>query len=133
MLHYTAFINILVYCILFMVAMVTSRKGYRRNRKFKVIPCKIQKLLNAIRQGLASYFPDKRTTNKQIREHFSFIIYSTRSGMVWCCRSLLGTVWQVMSLYVSTGDGVVGSGAVYLYWGRCGRQPHCRSLLETDW
>ena len=32
-----------------------------------------------------------------------------------------------MSLYISTGDGVVGYGAVYLYWRRCGTLPHCSS------
>ena len=31
---------------------------------------------------------------------------------------------------ISTGDGVVGYGVVYLYWRRCGRIPYCRSLLE---
>ena len=30
-----------------------------------------------------------------------------------------------MALYISTGDGVVGYGAIYLYWRRCGRLPHC--------
>ena len=63
-----------------------------------------------------------------------------------------------MTLYISTGDGVVGYGAVYLYWrrcgtvpphcsgdgpveydavdlywGRCGRVCRCRSLLGTLW
>ena len=36
-----------------------------------------------------------------------------------------------MTLHISTGDGVVGYGAVYLYWGRCGRIPDCRYLLGT--
>ena len=27
-----------------------------------------------------------------------------------------------MALYISTVDGVVGYVAVYLYWGRCGRE-----------
>ena len=35
------------------------------------------------------------------------------------------------SLLISTGDGVVGYGAVCLYWRRCGRLPQCRSLLGT--
>ena len=34
-------------------------------------------------------------------------------------------------LYISTGDGVLGYDAVYLYWRRCGRIPLCRSLLGT--
>ena len=36
-----------------------------------------------------------------------------------------------MTLYISTGDGVVGHGAVYLYCRRCGTLPNCRSLLGT--
>ena len=36
-------------------------------------------------------------------------------------------------LYISTGDGVVGYVAVYLYWGRCGRKWGDRSLLGTEW
>ena len=36
-----------------------------------------------------------------------------------------------MTLHISTGDAVVGFGAVYLYWRRCGRIPNCRSLLWT--
>ena len=28
---------------------------------------------------------------------------------------------KIMTLHISTGDGVVGYGAVYLYWRRCGR------------
>ena len=50
-----------------------------------------------------------------------------------------------MALYVSTGDVVLGNGAIdlyddaeendtaYLYWGRCGRVWRCISLLETVW
>ena len=47
-----------------------------------------------------------------------------------------------MTLHISTGDGVVGYGAVDsvvgygavdLYWGRCGRVCRCRSLLGTLW
>ena len=52
-----------------------------------------------------------------------------RNGGVWCCRSLLGTMLKQMTQYISTGDGVVGYGAVYLYWRRCGTLPHCRFLL----
>ena len=36
-----------------------------------------------------------------------------------------------MVLYISTGDGVVGNGAIDLYWGRNGRIWCCRSLLGT--
>ena len=44
-----------------------------------------------------------------------------------------------MTLLISTGDGVVGYGAVCLYgavdlyWGLCGRVCRYRSLLETLW
>ena len=53
-----------------------------------------------------------------------------RNGRVLCCRSLLGTMLKKMTLYISTGDGVVGFGAEYL-WRRCGTLPHCRALLGT--
>ena len=59
-------------------------------------------------------------------------LYWGWNGRVWCCRSLLGTMLKRMTLYISTGDGVVGYGAVYLNWRRCGRLPHCISLLGTD-
>ena len=36
-----------------------------------------------------------------------------------------------MSLYISTGDVVVGNVAIDLYWGRNGRVWCCRSLLGT--
>ena len=36
-----------------------------------------------------------------------------------------------MSLKISTGDVVVGNGAIDLYWGRNGRVWCCRSLLGT--
>ena len=29
---------------------------------------------------------------------------------------------MIMTLHISTGDGVVGYVAVDLYWGRCGRE-----------
>ena len=54
-----------------------------------------------------------------------------RNGRVWCCRSLLGTMLKRMTLYYLSGDGVVGYGAVYLYWRRCGTLLHCRFLLGT--
>ena len=51
-----------------------------------------------------------------------------------------------MTLYIPTGDVVVGFGAVFctgdgvvdypnvdLYWGRCGREWGNRSLLGTQW
>ena len=57
-------------------------------------------------------------------------LYSGRNGRVWFL-SLLGTMLKNMTLYISTGDGAVGYGAVYLYWRRCGRLPHCRFLLGT--
>ena len=38
-----------------------------------------------------------------------------------------------MTLYISTGDGVVGYVAVDLYWGRCGKKWGDRSLLGTEW
>ena len=57
-------------------------------------------------------------------------LYWGRNGRVLCCRSLLGTMVKKMTLYISTGDGVVGYGAEYL-WRRCGSLPHCRSLLGT--
>ena len=37
-----------------------------------------------------------------------------------------------MTLYISTGDGVVGYGAVYLSWGRCGRKWGDKYLLGTE-
>ena len=43
-----------------------------------------------------------------------------------------GTMLKRMTLYIPTGDGVVGYGAVYLYWRRCGRLPHCRILLGIE-
>ena len=43
-----------------------------------------------------------------------------------------GTMLKRMTLYIPTGDGVVGYGAVNLYWRRCGRLPHCRSLLGIE-
>ena len=36
-----------------------------------------------------------------------------------------------MSLRISTGDDVVGNGAMDLYWGRNGRIWCCKSLLGT--
>ena len=36
-----------------------------------------------------------------------------------------------MSLYISTGDVVVGNGAIDLYWARNGRVLCCISLLGT--
>ena len=36
-----------------------------------------------------------------------------------------------MSLEISTGDDVVGNGAMDLYWGRNGRIWCCKSLLGT--
>ena len=69
-----------------------------------------------------------------------------RCGRTWGDRSLLGTELKGMVLLIPTGDddeendtvistggGVVGYGAVCLYWRRCGRQPQCRSLLGTLW
>ena len=38
-------------------------------------------------------------------------VYWGRCGRLWRCRSLLGTVWKGMSMYISTGDVVVGNGA----------------------
>ena len=58
-------------------------------------------------------------------------LYWGQNGRVWCCRSLLGTRLKRMTLYISSGDGVVGYGAVYLYWRRFGTLPHCRYLLGT--
>ena len=69
-----------------------------------------------------------------------------RNGRVWCCRSLLGTMLKRMTLYISTGDGMVGYGAVCitgdgvvdyrnadLNCGRCGWEWGNRSLLRTQW
>ena len=69
-----------------------------------------------------------------------------RCGRKWGDRSLLWTEWKGMVLLIPTGDddeendtvnlngdGVVGYGAVFLYWRRCGRLPQCRSLLGTLW
>ena len=44
-------------------------------------------------------------------------LYWGRNGRVWCCRSLLGTMLKRITLYISTGDGVVGYGAVYISTG----------------
>ena len=41
-------------------------------------------------------------------------LYFGQNGRVWCCRSLLGKMLKRMTLYISTGDGVVEYGAVYL-------------------
>ena len=41
-------------------------------------------------------------------------LYWGQNGRVWCCRSLLGKMLKRMTLYISTGDGVVEYGAVYL-------------------
>ena len=57
-------------------------------------------------------------------------LYWGRCGRVCSCRSLLGTMTERMTQYISTRDGVVAYGAVYLYWGGCDRLPHCRSLLR---
>ena len=38
-----------------------------------------------------------------------------------------------MVLLISTGDAMVGYGAVDLYLGRCGRVYRCISLLGTYW
>ena len=67
-----------------------------------------------------------------------------RCGRKWGDRYLLGTELKSMVLLIPTGDddeendtvistrdGVVGYGAVCLYWRRCGRLPQCRSLLGT--
>ena len=49
--------------------------------------------------------------------HYRIVdLYWRRSSRVWCCRSLLGTLWQGLALYVSTGDGVVDYPNVDLYW-----------------
>ena len=37
-----------------------------------------------------------------------------RNGIVWCYRSLLGSMLKKITLYISTGDGVVGYGVVCL-------------------
>ena len=58
-------------------------------------------------------------------------LYCERIGKVVRFRSLLGTMLKRMTLYISTGDGMVGYGAVYLYLRRCGRLTHRRSLLGT--
>ena len=42
-------------------------------------------------------------------------LYWGRNSRVWWFRSLLGTMLKRMTLYISTGDGMVGYGAVYLY------------------
>ena len=34
-----------------------------------------------------------------------------------------------MTLFISTGDGVVGYAAVDLYWGRCGRN----GAIDLNW
>ena len=57
-------------------------------------------------------------------------LYWGRNGRVLCCRSLLRTMLKRMTLYISTGDGVVGYCAEYLLRRR-GTLPHCRSLLGT--
>ena len=44
-------------------------------------------------------------------------LYRGRNGRVWCCISL-------MTVYISTVDGVEGYVAVDLYWGRI-----CRVVL----
>ena len=36
-------------------------------------------------------------------------------------------------IFISTGDGMVDYGAVYLNWDRCGRVWHCKSLLGKVW
>ena len=41
-------------------------------------------------------------------------LYCGRNCGVWCCRTLLETMLKGMTLHISTGDAVVGFGAVYL-------------------
>ena len=58
-------------------------------------------------------------------------LYLGRNGIVWCYRSLLGSMLKKITLYISTGDGVVGYGVVCLYWRRCGRLQRCRFVMGT--
>ena len=44
-------------------------------------------------------------------------LYLGRNGIVWCYRSLLGSMLKKITLY----------------WGRSGRVWRCLSLLETVW
>ena len=60
-------------------------------------------------------------------------LYWGRCGRLWCCRSLLGTVWEDMALWIFTGDGMLGYVAVDLHPGRCGREWGDRPLLGTEW
>ena len=43
------------------------------------------------------------------------------------------TEWKGMVLLIPTGDDDEEDDTVYLYWGRCGRVWRCMSLLETVW
>ena len=54
-------------------------------------------------------------TGDVVARNWVIDLYWGRNGRVWCCRSLLGMMLKKMTLNISTGDGVVVYGAVYLY------------------
>ena len=84
-------------------------------------------------------------TGYVVVEYGTVVPYWRRGDRVWYCRSLLGTFQFSMWLQIPTGDVMVeysaveiasrsvgiGYGAVYIYWGRCGRICGCLSLLGT--
>ena len=55
------------------------------------------------------------STGDVVVGNWAIDLYWGRNGRVWCCRSLLGTMLKRITLCISTGDGVVGYGAVYRY------------------
>ena len=57
-----------------------------------------------------------RSTGDVVARNWAIDLTWGRNGRVWYCRSLLGMMLKKMTLNISTGDGVVGYGAVYLYW-----------------
>ena len=72
------------------------------------------------------------STGDVVVGHGAIDLYWGRNGMIWCCRSILGTMLKRMKLYISTWEGVVVYDAVYLYWGSFGRE-WVESLLGTVW
>ena len=62
-------------------------------------------------------------------EYGAVDLYWGLCGRVWRCRSLLGTFWYSIYLYITAGDVAAVYSSVDLYWGRCGRVWRCRTLL----
>ena len=50
------------------------------------------------------------STGDGVVDYGAVNLFLVRCGRLWHCRSLLGTVWYVMSLQISTGDVMVEMG-----------------------